>query len=240
MDYQESLDNPFFAIPQRKIEDAIEDIKNLYLDPKTGVLSREGSIMVEAIQRYAQANIPVDYWFLDMYDFRGDKVLKKRYDEIVSDIPRAYKKGTRMCLAGKHGVGKTMMCACVLKRVVETGKFNALYVNMTDIVNIMASPDAEKKYAARKQLLSVDFLAIDEFDSRFIGTDNASDLFGRILEPTIRARIQNQLPLLLCTNTTKVEEAFNGPLRDSIRSLMHLVRRVPVLGADFRQDPEGR
>ena len=240
MDYQETLDNPFFSIPQRKIDDAIEDVKNIFLDIKTGVLTREGSLMVEAIQRYAQANIPVDYWFLDMCDFRGDKVLKKRYEEIVSDIPKAYKKGMRMRLAGKHGVGKTMACACVLKRVVETGQYSALYVNMTDIVNIMASPDVESKYAARRLLLSIDFLVIDEFDSRFIGTDNAADLFGRILEPTIRARVQNQLPLLLCTNTTKVEEAFNGPLRDSIRSLMHMVRLVPVLGADFRQDSEGK
>lgn len=239
MDYPENFDNPFFSIPQRKIDDAIEDVKNLYLDSKSGILSRQGSVMVEAIQRYAQANIPVDYWFLDMYEFKGDKVLQKRYDEIVQDIPRSYKKGVRLCLAGKHGVGKTMVCACILKRVVETGQFGALYVNMTDIVNIMASPDADKKYSARRQLLSVDFLVIDEFDSRFIGTDNAADLFGRILEPTIRARVQNQLPLLLCTNTVKVEEAFNGPLRDSIRSLMYKIRRVPVLGNDWR-DPGAR
>jgi DNA replication protein DnaC len=130
-----------------------------------------------------------------------------------------------------------MTCSCILKRVVETGKYDALYVNLTDIVNLMAS-QSDEKLDARKMLLSVDFLVIDEFDDRFMGTENAADLFGRILEPVLRSRIQNQLPLFLCTNSPNVVASFTGPLRASIQSLMRVVRIVPVLDKDHRLKEE--
>lgn len=171
-----------------------------------------------------------------MHDFVGDPVLRTHYDGVVKDLKGAYKAGTRLCFAGSYGRGKSLVCACILKRAVETGKFTGLYVNMTDIINILASPDAEKKYEARKQLLSVDFLVIDEFDSRFIGhSENAADLFGRILEPTIRSRIQNRQPLFLCTNNTDVSSLFHGPLQASVKSLMNMVKVIAVVGSDFRE-----
>ncbi len=230
MEYQNS--EPFRTVPQKKLDDAISDIIRVH--SSNGIITKEGGCLVEAFQKYAQANIPVDYWFLEMDKFVGDKNVIKRYEEITSDIAKAYKDGLRLCFAGAHGVGKTMLCSCILKRVVETGKFDALYVNLTDIINIMASSRADDKYEARKQLLSVDFLVIDEFDQRFMGTDNAADLYGRILEPTMRARMQNRLPLFFCTNSTNVVSSFTGPLRSSIESLMRMFKTIPVLGADFR------
>lgn len=234
MDYLENLASPFSSIPQRKIEDAIEDIKNLHLQ-KSGALSVEGSILIDAIQRYAKANIPADYWFLDMHDFYGDNILNKIYNDTITDLSKTYKNGSRFCLAGSHGTGKTFVTSCILKRAVESGKFSGLYVNMTDIINVLASPDAERKYEARKSLLDVDFLAIDEFDSRFVGSDNSSDLFGRILEPTIRSRIQNGQPLILCTNNTNVTSLFHGQLQVSVKSLMNSFKIIPVIGGDFRE-----
>ena len=235
MEYQEPSEknNPFFSIPQRKIDDAIEDIKNVHLNRSTGALSPIGSVLVDAIHRYAEANIPVDYWFLDMGDFKGDAVLKRKYDELVSDLPQAYKDGIRMCFAGSHGVGKSMVCASILKKAVEK-RYSALYVNMVDVISISICHDSEKKEAARKILLASDFLVVDEFDQRFIGTDNAADLFGRILEPTLRARIQNRMPIFLCTNSPNVATAFKGPLEASIGSLMKMVKVVPVVGQDYR------
>jgi DNA replication protein DnaC len=173
-----------------------------------------------------------------MHDFRGADILADTYKKITKNVPRAYKDGSRICLAGAHGIGKTMTCACILKRVVETGKYSALYVNLTDIVNFMTTPGGEKQ-EARRLLLSVDFLVIDEFDQRFMGTDNAADLFGRILEPTLRARIQNKLPLLLCTNSPNVVSSFTGALQNSIRSLMKVVQMVPILDFDDYRDKRG-
>jgi hypothetical protein len=63
-----------------------------------------------------------------------------------------------------------------------------------------------------------------------MGSENAADLFGRILEPVMRTRIQNRMPLYFCTNSSKVEESFSGPLRASIESLMKVVKFIPVIG----------
>jgi hypothetical protein len=68
-----------------------------------------------------------------------------------------------------------------------------------------------------------------------MGSDNAADLFGRILEPTLRSRIQNNLPLIFCTNSPDVTQSFTGPLRSSIKSLMQRMTVVPVLGEDYRK-----
>lgn len=229
--------NLFLSIPQRKIDNAIELVNKAYLDKNTGKLSPEGAAMFEAITRYSSANLPVDYWFKEMDNFTGDQSLLIAYNNFVKDIDDAYNKGLSHCYAGGHGKGKTITSVCILKRVVEHGKYAAQYVNLTDIVNILASSssnDQEQKSEARKHLMSVDFLVIDEFDSRFMGTDNATDLFGRILEPILRARIQNQLPTILCTNNTNPDDMFKDALKASFKSLMKKVVVIPVLGVDHR------
>jgi hypothetical protein len=229
--------NPLISIPQKKIDHAIRFVIDSFPEDRGKEagdgLSPACSVTIEAIHRYAAANIPVDYWFRDMDSFKGDRGLLHGYQQIVADIPKAYHRGVKICFAGNHGVGKTMTCANILKKAVETG-YSGLYVTLTDIVTLMASHDTDGKHVARQALLKTDFIVIDEFDPRFMGTDNASDLYGRILEPTLRTRIQNTLPVFLCTNSPNVLQSFSGSLRQSISSLMGLVRTVPVLGNDYR------
>lgn len=167
-----------------------------------------------------------------MDNWSGPASLKKYYDEVVANIKDAYKEGKRARFAGSHGIGKTMVVSCILKRIVESGDFTGLYVNLTDIIHVMLTCPSDEKITAREHLLEVDFLAIDEFDTRFMGSENAADLFGRILEPIMRARIQNRMPLFFCTNSSKVESSFSGPLQASIESLMNVVKLVPIIGGE--------
>ena len=220
--------NPFLNIPRKKLDDALEDITDMYSE--NGVLTKEGAVLTEIFYKYYLANIPVDYWWREMDDWSGPANLKKYYDEVISNIKYSFKEGKRAMFAGKHGVGKSLTCACILKRVLENGKYSAQYVCLTDIIHIMLTCPAEIKTEAREILLNVDFLVIDELDSRFMGSENAADLFGRILEPIMRTRIQNRMPLFFCTNSPKVEESFSGPLQASIESLMNVVKLVPVIG----------
>ena len=88
---------------------------------------------------------------------------------------------------------------------------------------------------ARQKLLEADFLAIDEFDSRHMGSDAASELYGRILENVFRTRVQNKLPIIMCTNSPNVIESFSGSLKQSIESLMNYTETVPIIGKDFRK-----
>jgi hypothetical protein len=55
-----SLQNPFLSVPQKKIDDALQDIKQAHSQPD-GTLTVDGGILVQAIHRYVTANIPVDY-----------------------------------------------------------------------------------------------------------------------------------------------------------------------------------
>lgn len=231
--------NPLHSIPQRKLENAIRAIIDSFPGYEgksiTSDLPEEALLLIDAVKRYYAANIPFDYWFLDMDEFAGDSSLLKRYNRIADDVDKVYNDGLKICLAGQHGLGKTMCAVNILKRALEAG-YSALYVTLSDIVNVMTSSLSEKKYIANENLRTVDFLVIDEFDPRFMGSENAADLYGRILEPTLRARVQNKLPLIMCTNSTNVLGSFSGALKDSISSLMNLVKVVVVVGDDFRKN----
>lgn len=165
--------------------------------------------------------------------FKGDPVLAETYSKIVTDLPYVYEQGTSICFAGKHGVGKTMVSICILKRAVEKS-FSGLYTTFTDIVAVMTGSEGSDRFDSRKELMTVDFLVIDEFDSRYIGTDNAANLFGRTLEDIFRTRLQNKLPLIMCTNGPDAMDGFVGPIKQSLSSLMNRVQTIAVLGKDFR------
>jgi len=225
--------SPFLNIPRKKLDDALEDI--FETQSTDGVLTTGGAALTTVFQRYYEANIPVDYWWREMNDWSGPVILDKVYQNVIKDIKTSYKNGERAFFAGPHGRGKTMVSCCILKRAVEKN-YSALYVNLTSIIHIMLTASNDVKFLASENLLNVDFLVIDEFDARFMGSESAADLFGRILEPIMRTRIQNRMPLFFCTNSVKVEESFSGPLRASIESLMKVVKLVPVIGGQDMRD----
>lgn len=227
------LQSPFINIPKRKFDDSLEIIAKHHSN--NGILTHEGAILSQAFHQYFLSNIPVDYWWRDMHNFIGAPQLKTYYTELTANIKKAFSDGKSVCFGGAHGTGKTMCSCCILKRIVETGDYSSLYVNLTDIINVLLM--SEYKHSAREQLLNVDFLVIDELDQRFIGSENAADLFGRILEPIIRTRIQNRMPIIICTNSPKMEDSFSGPLKASISSLMNMVKKISIVGiSDARQE----
>lgn len=214
-------------IPDKKREIFLKKINDEIEDPV------KRNILKKAYIRYFEANIPVSYWSISMENnFEGDKGLIDFYNQYVVDLNSAYVNGTSACLAGNFGRGKTLTSTCILKKAVEKG-FSALYTTLTDITSVITT---EHKYMARKELLNVDFLVIDEFDSRHIGSTTASsDFFGRVLEDVLRTRSQNALPLILCTNSPDPTNSFDGTMKESISSLWNYVDLIPVLGSDYRE-----
>jgi DNA replication protein DnaC len=217
-------------IPSRKLQEKLDTIQASTDDLKIQ------SVKLIAINRYAESNIPIEYWNLSMErDFIGDPRLLAEFNKYIEDLKSSYIKGTSVCFAGNHGLGKTMTIACILKRASVKG-FTCLYTTLSDIVNVITSGGGEDKFLARRELCLVDFLAIDEFDPRFMPSENAADLYARSLETIFRTRSQNKLPTLMCTNSPNVVESFNGPLRASIDSLMKGYLKIfPVFGEDIRK-----
>ena len=217
-------------VPAKKLQNELSNIRDNNDTPEVK------AIKLIAINRYAESNIPIDYWHLKMdKDFVGDPRLKQKYEEYVSDIKQSYITGNSICFSGFHGSGKTMVCSCILKKASQKG-YSTLYTTLSDIVNVLTQATNEEKFLARRELVMVDFLVIDEFDSRFIATDNAADLYARTLETIFRTRSSNKLPTLMATNSPNVIESFHGPLKESINSLMKgYLKNFPVFGDDFRK-----
>jgi DNA replication protein DnaC len=189
-----------------------------------------------AFNRYKEANIPVDYWNLKMEkDFEGNKILLTKYNELTSDLKKHYLKGTSICFAGSHGLGKTFSNCCILKKACQKG-YTCLYTTLSDVVNVLVQSDNENKYLARRELTMVDFLVIDEFDPKFTSTTSSVDLYARTLESIFRTRTQNKLPTLMATNSPNIAESFSGPMKSSIQSLIEgNLEEVVVFGEDFRK-----
>jgi DNA replication protein DnaC len=213
-------------IPNRKLIDAISSI--------TESGSARG-LITTAFNRYSESNIPVEYWFIKIdSDFKGDPRLLNEYHEYIKDIKSSYVTGKSICFAGNYGTGKTTITTSILKKACQKG-YTCLYTTLSDIVSITTGASNEEKYLAKRELAMVDFLVIDEFDSRFMPSDNAADLYARSLENVFRTRSQNKIPTLMCTNSPNIVESFNGPLKESINSLMKGYLKVfPVFGEDYR------
>ena len=220
------------TIPQRKLQAAIDAINN------SEDSLQDKSVKLIAINRYSEANVPTEYWVLKMErDFKGDPKLLEKYNEYVADLKASYINGNSVCLAGKHGSGKTFTLTSILKKASQKG-YSCLYSTLADVVNVLIQGGSEDKFLARRELVMVDFLVIDEWDNRFISSENAADLYARSLESVFRSRSQNKLPTLMATNSPNPVESFNGALKDSIDSLMsgymHIFTVAP--GKDFRKE----
>jgi DNA replication protein DnaC len=232
-------------IPARKVQEKLLDVlracetcskKELKLGDAFDGLCQKCSVMITAYNRYAESNIPIEYWDLKMErDFVGDPRLLEKYNELISDIKANFIKGTSICFAGNHGVGKSSIVSCFLKKAVQRG-YTAMYSTLSDVVNVLTQAPSDEKFIARRELTMVDFLAVDELDPRFMATENAADLYARTLESIFRTRAQNKLPIFLCTNSPNVVESFSGSLKQSLDSLMkgHMQMFI-VLGEDFRK-----
>lgn len=217
-------------IPTRKLQNFLTTIE------ESNDSQEIKHVKLIAANRYAESNIPFEYWTLKMEkDFHGDPRLLNKYEEYIKDLKQSYINGSSICFAGGHGLGKTFTVTSILKKACQKN-FTCLYTTLSDIVNVMTSGIGEDKYLAKRELALVDFLVIDEFDSRFMPSENAADLYARSLENVFRTRSQNKLPTLMCTNSPNVVESFNGPLKASMDSLMRGYLKVfVVLGDDFRK-----
>lgn len=184
---------------------------------------------------YANANIPVLYWTLDLaIEFKGSQELKDFYQLFTTDLLKSYRHGKSYCLAGPNGVGKTMTCTSILKRVIEKSRYG-LYLTLSDLVASTKLP-IDEAYQIRKELLTIDFLILDEFDPRYIGSDASADFFGRMIEELFRCRLQNCLPTIFCSNSSDPLEGFKGEIKKALKSLMYQVEIIPLAGKDFRKE----
>jgi len=222
-------------IPGKKSEMYIQNVQ------KSNLSFQNKNIKISAVNRWIDSNIPVDYWDISMEkDFSGSKDLLNNYNEYIKDLNSSYINGNSILFAGNHGLGKTFTSCSILK-VASLKSYKCLYTTLTDSINVLLNGSNEDKYLSRRELIMVDFLVMDEVDPRFIGSEQASDLYARTLESIFRTRSQNKLPTLMCSNSPNIEESFRGSLKASIDSLMKgYLKIIPIIGQDFRKKQDVR
>lgn len=231
-------------IPRSKIHGAIKSQvdkcevcskKNINLQEAADGLCERCATISLIYQRWGESNIPLEYWKLKMAkDFQGDKRLLDKYNELVKDFSWVH-KGTSIYLSGNHGTGKSFFCTAILKAALSKG-YTALYTNFNDIITTLTQAPSEERFLASKELRMVELLVIDEVDSRFISSENMADLYARQLEYIVRQRRSNQLPTFMATNSPNIMEAFSGPLKQSIQSIISgYMENFVVLGSDYRK-----
>lgn len=186
------------------------------------------------IDKFADANIPVAYWFLKMKDFEGPSNVKSTTIDYINDLDAKYKNGQGLCFTGNYGIGKTSASCAILKRAVMRG-YEGYYTTLLDLVNYMSDFAFKREFYHR--VTRTDFLCIDEVDSRhFSDSDDAQRMFGSTFERIVRYRNQNKLPTIIASNDSTIEEVFTGQYKRAIDSLLSISIVVPALGKDFRKN----
>lgn len=186
------------------------------------------------IDRMANSEIPVDYWFRDMKEFYGFVGLKDLALDMINNIENVYKTGRTVYIAGERGRGKTMAVCSILKTAILKD-FSSLYINLSDMVTRVTNTNPSLKL----EIKDIDFLVIDEIDNRFFPTQSSMKLYGGQLESVLRSRMQNKLPTIMCSNSHDVGEVFEGQFRKSFQSLFsQFVETIRVGGPDARKNRE--
>jgi len=73
------------TIPAKKLKEALDAIN------QSQDSLQDKSVKLTAINRYAESNIPIEYWYLKMdKDFKGDTRLLNKYNEYISDLKSVY------------------------------------------------------------------------------------------------------------------------------------------------------
>lgn len=218
----------------------------MYIDKKKSIakkqiLSKYGNAKnakyiraAKLIDSMSDSNIPAGYWFYTMNNFSGPGMLKDVVEKYIKGIKHNFVNGKSICLAGGQGTGKTLSSICILKTALKKN-YTAFYITASDMMAEMTKYNTSHGFRAK--LREVDFLVIDELDSRFFPSDAQKELFSGIYENIFRHRAHNLQPTIICTNeTVNILDVFYGASKTSIKSLNNQYLKIyPFPGVDFRR-----
>lgn len=184
------------------------------------------------IDLLCDSNMPEAYWAMSYKNFSGAQNIRETTEKYIVGIKENYNKGLSMCYCGTPGSGKTMSLCTILKATLASG-YSAYYTTLADLVFYITDHTYKSSYY--QQLISADFLCLDEMDPRYFDTEQSENFFGRNLERVFRYRVQNRLPMLFATNQKSLEDVFSGQFKKIFESVAaQSVVNIPALGPDYR------
>jgi len=194
------------------------------------------SAQFEIFFKMAAARIPVKYWCFDHKDIEDPevKVIVGKYIERLIDV---FDRGYGLYFCGNNGTGKTLCASLILKEALRHN-FSARFTHLSEVLKMscdgMYDRDLREEY--QQQILSVDFLVVDDIDKAYENTQ--SRFLNHSYDNLFRTRANNCLPTIITANKKRdtVLRDDNGIFGKSLLSLFaENIKDVPVIGRDRRR-----
>ena len=117
-------------------------------------------------------------------------------EDFVANFGKEYKN---IIFYGETGLGKTFLCACIAKELLDEGKF-VIYITAPKLFKIIeeerfSRTDEEEPSRFLEDLMEADLLIIDDLGSEFSTILSASETFN-----IINSRIIDKKPVIISTN----------------------------------------
>lgn len=183
---------------------------------------------------FTKANIPYEYWFLDLSDFKGSETHKKEIQEYCSHLEQYLKNSIGVFLYGSNGTGKTLLAVSILKAALRK-KMSGFFSSYSSVVAMFTSTWSSEaaKAGFEKNIEHSDFLIIDDLGKEYSTKNNLAE---SILDRVIRYR---KGPTIITSNKNAEElrTLYGGTWGESLCSLVYgKTIQVRVTGRDFRKD----
>lgn len=193
----------------------------------------------DLVERYARAGIPIKYWSLDISIFPDTTTGVPEIKKYLSKLKMAYEEGQGVFAYGKNGNGKTLSACEIGKEAIRQG-YSVRFTFLGEIISAFMNSmyDAQKRDKLRQDILSVDFLILDDIDKAYISEN--SKYVNSILDTLFRSRVQNCLPVIMTANKTIKDILSSNSEEVFSKSLLSLFDEslLPILffGADKRSE----
>ncbi len=133
---------------------------------------------------------------------------------------------------GKTGVGKTFMCSCIAKELLDKG-YTVLYETSYNVIELSKNYKFEKNYTTSdkenyKLLFECDLLIIDDLGTEMANSFSISEMFN-----IINSRLINGKKTLISTNLSPIQLADTYTDRIWSRISSHY-RFLKFIGEDLR------
>ena len=135
----------------------------------------------------------------DFKYYKGEslKLIKKAYKASLLFVKYFGVKFKNLFFYGETGLGKTFLCNCIAKEILNMGK-SVLYKTAPELFKMLDEirfSNYEKNIEQEKIIFDCDLLVIDDFGAEYKTMPLESDLFN-----IINMRFLNRKPVIISTN----------------------------------------
>lgn len=122
-------------------------------------------------KKYINSNIGSSYWNIEPENWDGEEEDLERVQTQFSKLDYFAKTGNGLYLYGPYGTGKSTLAILLLKHVLRTTSYNALFVFFSDLVilnsKIIHGFHDSEALEAIEHIKNVDFLVLDDLAKEF-------------------------------------------------------------------------